>query len=449
MRSYRYRGNGRAVKTHNLYALRVAADERNLVNSRSYGDTRVGNHHYILALANGFDSDEITRLFVELTGFYTLTRSGLESVFVNAASLAVTVGRNGDNRIVRLDDGHIDDVIAVRKVDRSHALGISAHLSDVFFAESDTLTFVRTDKNFVIAARELDGNKFVAGEKAYRDLSALSDRIELGHSRFLDKTELGRHHDVTARAVFGCVFGSIFGSVFGFRGRFGCFNHFRRRRDGFVRNDFVAVFVDFRFKIFARKFLSRNNRGDSFAVAHLNKVDDRPAPRRALGRFGDFVSLDSVNLAERTEEQQIVVRGAYEHILHKIFFLGLMSRYALSSATLSLTLLRCDSLDVTHMRHRNNDVLSFDKVRFADIRIIGGNLGFSRSGVSVLYIFKVVSYDRSHSFRLLQDIFEVGYGGVELAKFFVQLIHFHRSEPLKPHFKNGGTLFVVEKERRF
>ena len=143
------------------------------------------------------------------------------------------------------------------------------------------------------------------------------------------------------------------------------------------------------------------------------------------------------------------MRGANEHIFDKVLILGLMSRNTLSAATLSFAFLRGDSLDVTHMRHGNYHVFSFDEVGFADIRIIGGNFGFSRGGISVLYIFEIVSYDSSHSFGLLQNIFEVGNCCFELTKLFVELVYFHGCEPLKPHFENSRTLFIVEKESGF
>ena len=222
------------------------------------------------------------------------------------------------------------------------------------------------------------GNQFVARKKADSDLPAFSDAVELRNRRFLDKTELGSHHDI----AFGAGFVYF---------RFGIF----------FRYD---VLVGFDFRLVGNSLFSRNYRRYSFAVVHLNEVDYRSAPCRFL-RFGYFVAFKTVYFTERREEQQIVVRGAYEHILDEIFVFGFVRCNALATATLSLTFFNAQPLDVAEMRHRNDDVFSFDKICFADIRVIGRNFGFSRRGIPVFYIEQVVFDNGNHSFGLLKNVF--------------------------------------------
>ena len=64
---------------------------------------------------------------------------------------------------------------------------------------------MRTDENFVVAARQLDRDEFVSGKKTDRDLSAFADGIEFGKRGLLDEPELRSHHDVAA-FIFAVLF---------------------------------------------------------------------------------------------------------------------------------------------------------------------------------------------------------------------------------------------------
>ena len=109
-------------------------------------------------------------------------------------------------------------------------------------------------------------------------------------------------------------------------------------------------------QISAGVFLAGNNRRNLFAVAQLKQVDNGAAARGFL-RFGHLIALYAVNLAEIGKEQQIVVRVGYEHILHKVLFLGLVGGHSLAASFLRVIFVYRQSLDVSEVRHAHHDVL--------------------------------------------------------------------------------------------
>ncbi len=96
-----------------------------------------------------------------------------------------------------------------------------------------------------------------------------------------------------------------------------------------------------------------------FVLCNLDEVYNRPAARRTR-RFRNFVSLNSIYPAAVAKQQQIVVRGAYEHFFHEVLFLGTVRRNALTAAVLRVVLGNGQTLYVARVGHRNYYLLYGD-----------------------------------------------------------------------------------------
>ena len=351
--------------------------------------TVVGDDHDVFIVADHLHAHEPARLFVEHARLDALAGAALQAVLLHVGALAEAVGGEGEHLALLADDQHIDEAVLFGEGDGAHALRVSAHRADVFFAEADALALARGDHQLVLPGGELHGDQLVALVDLDGDLAHLADVGKLRKLRLFDQPAAGRHGD---KAVLP-----------------------RHGDDG----------------------------GDLFALVDLHEVDDRPAARLPLG-FGDLVRLDGIHLAEGGEEEDIVVRGADEQVFDEVFVLHLMGGDAHAAAALRLVLGGGLALDVARMGHGDDDVFLFDEVGDVDIAVVEGELGLALGREPAADVGKVRLDDVEHALPVGEDVFQVEDGVLQRFQLLLQLFHFEGGEALQAHLQDGVRLLVGE-----
>ena len=356
-------------------------------------DARRRDEHDVVVIGDELHIHERARLFVEHARLDALAAARLHAVIGGIGALAVAVLGDGENIVPLFENEHIDDGVALREVDGAHAHRIAPHRADVLFGEADTLAGTRGDDDLVRACRELYGDELVALGNFNGDLAAAHDAVELARGGLFDETVLGRHHKIP-RAVF---------------------------RNG-------------------------QNGGDLLARVELDDIDDRPSARGAV-RLGDLIPLDGVHLAEVGEEQDIVMRGAYEHLLDEVVLLRAMPRDAHAAAILRAVFGNGETLHIARMGHGNDDVLLVDEVLVLDLAVIDGDLRLSLGGIFRLDGKQIVLDDFEHAPFAPENVFEVSDRCAQPFQLLFELLHFEGSETLQAHFENRVRLPLGKLER--
>ncbi len=102
------------------------------------------------------------------------------------------------------------------------------------------------------------------------------------------------------------------------------------------------------------------------------------------------------------------MRGADEHLFHKVLFLGFVSRYTLAAAVLCAVFGNGKALDVARMRHGNDNLLYGNKVCVLYIAAeIDGNFRTSFGGVFALDFKQIVFDNFKHSALVCEYVLKV------------------------------------------
>lgn len=347
-----------------------------------------GDKHDVIPVRDQLHAHEQTRLCVEHARFDALAAARLQAVVGGIGALAVAVFGDSQKVAPLAQHEHIDNGIARGERHCPDPHRIAPHRAHVRLREADALTRMRRHDDLVIPGGELHGDEFVPLHDADGDLAAAQNMLELARRRLFDEPVLGRHHQI-ARAV--------------------C-------KDG-------------------------QNGGDLLARGELDDIDDRAAACRAR-RFGNVIALDGVHLAEVGEQQDIVVRGTHEHLLHEVVVLGAVCRDPHAAAVLRAVFGDGDALDVAAVRHGDDHVLLVDEILVLDLAEVDGDLRPARGGIFRLDGEKVGLDDVEHALFIGEDVSQIGDGRLELRKFLLQLLHLEGGEALETHFENGVCLFI-------
>ena len=360
----------------------------------THDDARRRDEHDVVAVGHQFQIDERARLFVENARLDALTRSALQTVFLHVGALAVTERRDREHVLALIDDQHIHQGIVRGEVHRPHALRVAPHCPHVRFGETDTLARAGSDDEFILARRTHDRNQGVALDHSDGNLTVTVDAHKLLDGGLFDEAVLGGKGDE-----------------------------------------------------FFPAFLYGEHADDLFVLFDLHDVDERAAAG-SLCRFGDHIALDVIYLALIREQQNMIVRGADEHILHKVLFLGFMSRDADAAAVLRLVFGDGQTLGIAAVREGNDNVLHGNEVLVLDVAFARGYFRFTGRRIAVFDVREVIFNDFQHAAFARKNIFEVGDGVVQSVEFVLQFFHFQRGQTLQAHFKDGVRLFFVQFECR-
>ena len=137
------------------------------------------------------------------------------------------------------------------------------------------------------------------------------------------------------------------------------------------------------------------------------------------------------------------MRRRRKDVFDKVLVLRLVRRDAYSSAVLTLIFRDGLTFDVSAVRHRNDDILFFDKVGDVDFGIVVRYLAAARSIVGILdfekFFFDNIVYfvDIGENFLVVCDF------DFFLGKFLVDFFHFERGKSSQTHFEDSRRLFVA------
>ena len=352
-----------------------------------------GDHHYVVIVGDLFEVYEFAGKFIEHARLYALAGAALDAVVIQPGALAVAVRSDGEHVLLRVDDEHVDEAVAfARQGHRLHACSVAPHGADVLFGEAYTLAPARSYHYLVAARGEVHGDEFVAFVEPYGYFAVAMDAGKLFDPGLFDESLLGGKGYVAFRPL-----------LYGYE----------------------------------RRYL--------FILGYLNEVDDCPAAG-GTGGFGYLVALYGIHLAQRREEQDVVVRGADEHAFDKVLVFGLVGGDAHAAAVLSLVFGERQALDVARMGERNYHLFDGDEVGIFDIAVVDGDFRLSFGGVLALDFEKVCLYNFEHAPFVGEDVLVVGNGGFKGGELFVELIDFEVGQPVQPELRHGGRLALVEDE---
>src|SRR5439155_216256 len=213
------------------------------------------------------------------------------------------------------DAGHGADVVVRVELDDADAPGVTALGGDISGVEADDLALGRHDED-VVAIAHLEHGDDVAVATAG---AGVRDRLEHG---LLGIDVHGREEDVAAgpEVAYG------------------------------------------------------DARGDRLALAEREEVHHRLALRLASA-VRDLVDLETVELAEGGEEEEIGVGRGDKEVLDDVLLLGLHARHALAAAPLAPVRLDVRPLDVARARDRDDHLLIGQEVLDRQLGRLGEDLG--------------------------------------------------------------------------
>ena len=138
------------------------------------------------------------------------------------------------------------------------------------------------------------------------------------------------------------------------------------------------------------------------------------------------------------------MRVGYEHILHKVLFLGLVGGHSLAASFLRVIFVYRQSLDVSEVRHAHHDVLFFYQVAYVDVRIIQTYFRPARVGVFFLdfghFRLDYVCYlcgACDNGFKLFNQLFQ-------LVQLVVQTCDFQTCKTGKTHIEDCARLLFSQ-----
>ena len=151
---------------------------------------------------------------------------------------------------------------------------------------------------------------------------------------------------------------------------------------------------------------------------------------RALGQL---VGLDAVHAALVREEQQPVVRGGQEEVIHHVVLAQLGALDALAAAVLGAVFVGLGALNEAGVGHGDHHVLFGDQV--FDVHLAGERQDLGAAVVAVLGddLVELVADDLALAFRLGEDVDVVGDLALQFLVFGHDLVAVHAGQRAQLH----------------
>ena len=162
---------------------------------------------------------------------------------------------------------------------------------------------------------------------------------------------------------------------------------------------------------------------------------------RALGQL---VGLDAVHAALVREEQQPVVRGGQEEVIHHVVLAQLGALDALAAAVLGAVFVGLGALNEAGVGHGDHHVLFGDQV--FDVHLAGERQDLGAAVVAVLGddLVELVADDLALAFRLGEDVDVVGDLALQFLMLGHDLVAVHAGQRAQLHGQDGVRLHLVD-----
>ena len=274
-----------------------------------------------------------------------------------------------------------------------HACCRSAHRSCVLFIELDTHTFSGGNEDLIIFFNGHDRDQVVVFSEVQGNQTALSDICKTGHICFLDDALFGDH-------------GQIF---------------------------------------FFAEFLHRNGSHDFFIRTDFQEVHDSDTTGSSAC-FGNFITLDTVNLTFICKEQQRIMGGSKEEVFYVVFFPCLHTDDPSAAAVLALISIQRGTFHIVQIGQSEYAGFFIDEVFHIDLTGILDQ--FCSSVVSVFFTdgYNFIFDDTQHQFSVRQDHFVVSDLLLQFCIFRIDLFFFQTLQSSQLHFQNGLCLHIGQTE---
>src|ERR1051325_11353897 len=270
------------AQAHHDHALRRPAEALDL-GDRHPNHRAAGRHqHQLRELVHGARPRKLAARLGELDGLHTEPAAALDRVVGHPGPLAEALVGDDEDVVVLLRDGGRDDLVALAEAHALHARGRAAHRPNLGLVEADRLALARDEHDVVRPARVEHVDKRVVLAQLDRDDPVrLQRRVVVLELRLLDDPLLRREDEVLRLLVIS-------------------------RRD---------------------------HRAYLLALGERQQVDDRAALRLARPER-QLVNLEAVDLPDRREEEQVVVRRGDEQGLDVVLVLEVHAHDADPAAAL-------------------------------------------------------------------------------------------------------------------
>ena len=249
-------------------------------------------------------------------------------------------------------------------------MAAAAHGAGVLFVEADGLTVAGGNDEHIVAGGQAGPCQRVALVQGNADQAGLADIGILFQRSALNQALLGDHGDEAALVVL------ILG---------------------------VAEHI-----------------GDLFALGQLEQVHDVGALAGAAA-LGDGVTLEAEHPAPVGNEQDVIVGGADEHLLHDVLFLAGHAGNAAAAALLGLISGLELALDITGLGQGVNALFLGNEVFDVHFAVDGLDLSAALVTEALLHIQQLVLDDLQHAGVVGEDVLPIADLRLQGAQFFLDL----------------------------
>ena len=381
------------AQTHDTDTGAVTALHRDLIGVQADDDALLAAQQHVIHIVHDLDRGDLVLGGIVVAD--ALAAAGGDAVGVDVGPAALAVLGHGQDGGVLTADADTHDLVALGQLDGAHAVAAAAHGTGILLIEADGLTVAGGNDEHIVAGGQSCPGQRIPLVQGNADQAALADVGVLLQRGALDEALLCDHGHKTALGV-----------------------------------DFLAL---------------AEHVGDLFALGQLQQIDDVGALAGAAA-LGDGVALDAEQAALIGNEQDIIMGGTHEHLLHDILFLAGHAGDAAAAALLGLIGSLELALDITGLGQGINALLLSDQILDIHLAGHGLDLGAAVIAKAALHLQQLTLDDLEHAGIIGQDLFPIPDLGVQGAQLFLDLQNLQTSQTAQLQLDDGICLRVIKAE---
>ena len=324
-----------------------------------------------------------------------LAAAGRDAVGVDLGAAALAVFGHGQDRRTLAADADADDLVALGQLDGADAVAAAAHRAGIRLVEADGLAVAGSDDEHIVAGGQAGPGQRIALVQGNADQAGTADVGVLFQRGALDEALLSDHRHEAA--LLFCVLALA--------------DHIR----------------------------------DLFAFRQLQQVHDVGALAGAAA-LGDGVALDAEQTAPVGDEQDIIVGGTDEHLLHDVFFLAGHAGNAAAAALLGLIGGLELALDIAGLGQGIDALLLGNEVFDVHFAVHGLDLGAALVTEALLHLQQLILDDFQHTGVVGQDVLPIPDLSLQSTQLFLDLQDLQTGQTAQLQFHDGVGLRVIKAE---